>query len=394
MCGIFAYVNYLVPATRKEILDILINGLKRLEYKGYDSTGLAIEDPDDTENSFKILKQVGKVSTLAELIDARLSLDLNKSFDSHVGIAHTRWATHGQPSVVNAHPQRSDEGNEFVIVHNGAITNFKDIKSFLIQRDYKFESETDTEVVVKLIKYMYTTHEGQKPPTFHELIEIVVAQLEGAFAILVISKHYPGEIVATRRGSPLIVGVKTKSKLNADHIPVLNSKDLRGYFMSNSAKKEDEMKKHQIGPRKEIEYFFTSDPSCVIEHTNQVIYLEENDIASVHAGVLYIHRASRYANERTHREVQTLKMEIEQIRKGSYSSFMLKEIFEQPESVVNTMRGRVNFDTKEVVLGGLKEYICEIRRCRRLLFIAAGTSYHSAIAVGFLHHSNNRETDL
>ncbi|KAK3772148.1 hypothetical protein RRG08_013694 [Elysia crispata] len=378
MCGIFAYLNHLVPATREKVLEILINGLQRLEYKGYDSTGLALEESDgNKKGSIRIVKQVGKVSDLAD--QAKASLDLGKSFISHVGIAHTRWATHGQPSISNAHPQRSDTDNEFVIVHNGTITNYKDIRSFLIQRDYKFESETDTEVVVKLIKYMHDTHENQKP-AFSEIIELAVAQLEGAFAIVVISKHYPGELVATSRGSPLIIGVKSKSKLNADHFPVLNSKDMRGFFSGSYGRKDEDLQYHPIGPHKEIEYFFTSDPSCVIEYTNQVIYLEENDIASVHGGVLDIHRGSRSLDERTYREVCTLKMELEQIMKGSYSSFLQKEIFEQPESVVNTMRGRVNFDTKEVVLGGLKEHIREIRRCRRLLFIAAGTSYHSAIA--------------
>ncbi|GFR81362.1 glutamine--fructose-6-phosphate aminotransferase [isomerizing] 2 [Elysia marginata] len=379
MCGIFAYLNHLVPATRKEIIDILINGLKRLEYKGYDSTGLALEESDgNKDGSIKIVKQVGKVSDLAHQVKA--NLDLDKSFISHVGLAHTRWATHGQPSINNAHPHRSDVDNEFVIVHNGTITNYKDIKSFLIQRDFKFESETDTEVVVKLVKYLHDAHQTQKP-AFSEIIELAAAQLEGAFAIVAISKHYPCELVATSRGSPLIVGVKSKSKLNADHFPVLNSKDMRGYFGGSYGRKDEDLQYHPLGPHKEIEYFFTSDPSCVIEHTNQVIYLEENDIASVHGGVLDIHRGSRSIDESTHREICTLKLELEQIMKGSYSSFLQKEIFEQPESVVNTMRGRVNFDTKEVVLGGLKEHIREIRRCRRLVFIAAGTSYHSAIAV-------------
>ncbi|XP_035826139.1 glutamine--fructose-6-phosphate aminotransferase [isomerizing] 2 [Aplysia californica] len=380
MCGIFAYLNYLVPATRKEILDILINGLKRMEYRGYDSAGLAIEGAEGNEDSrIRILKQTGKVAALVKLVEETTDLDLKKSFDTHVGIAHTRWATHGEPSPQNAHPQRSDPNTEFAIIHNGIITNYKDIKSFLVQKGFTFETETDTEVVAKLIKHLYDSHREQKLK-FRELIEMTIAQLEGAFAIAVMSKHYPGDIVATRRGSPLLVGVKSNTKLSTDHIPIMYGKDHRGFLGGSQGRKDEETEYHPAGPHKEIEYFFASDASAFIEHTNQVIFLEENDVAAVHEGVLNIHRVSRTLDEATYREVITLKMEIEQIMKGSFSSFMQKEIFEQPESVVNTMRGRVNFETNTVILGGIKDYMNEIRRCRRLLFIACGTSYHSAIA--------------
>ncbi|XP_059177265.1 glutamine--fructose-6-phosphate aminotransferase [isomerizing] 2-like isoform X1 [Physella acuta] len=386
MCGIFAYLNYLVPATRKEILDILINGLKRMEYRGYDSAGLAVEGSEnEQECSIKIIKQKGKVAALEKLVAETKDLDYDKIFNIHVGIAHTRWATHGQPSPINAHPQRSDPNNEFAIIHNGIITNYKDIKSFLLQKGFEFETETDTEVVAKLIKHLYDTHSEQKLK-FRELIEMTITQLEGAFAIAVMSKHYPGDIVATRRGSPLLIGVKSKTKLSTDNIPVLYAKaqlldkNHRGMLGSSHGRRDEDTEYVPVGPHREIEYFFASDASAFIEHTNQVIFLEENDVASVHEGILNIHRVSRTLDERTYREVITLKMEIEQIMKGNFSSFMQKEIFEQPESVVNTMRGRVNFDTKEVVLGGIKDYMAEIRRCRRLLFIACGTSYHSTIA--------------
>ncbi|KAI8794047.1 glutamine--fructose-6-phosphate aminotransferase [isomerizing] 1 [Biomphalaria glabrata] len=386
MCGIFAYLNYLVPATRKEILDILINGLKRMEYRGYDSAGIAVEGSDSEDNcSVKIIKQTGKVAALEKLLLETKDLDYDKIYNIHVGIAHTRWATHGQPSPVNAHPHRSDPNNEFAIIHNGIITNYKDIKSFLLQKGFQFESETDTEVVAKLIKHLYDTHLGQSLK-FSELIEMTIAQLEGAFAIAVMSKHYPGDIVATRRGSPLLIGVKSKTKLSTDHVPILFAKaplldkSHRGFLGSSRGRRDEDTEYMPVGPHKEIEYFIASDASAFIEHTNQVIFLEENDVASVHEGVLNIHRVSKSLDDRTFREVCTLKMEIEQIMKGSFSSFMQKEIFEQPESVVNTMRGRVNFETKEVVLGGIKDYMSEIRRCRRLLFIACGTSYHSAVA--------------
>ncbi|CAG5121674.1 unnamed protein product, partial [Candidula unifasciata] len=380
MCGIFAYLNYLVPATRKEILDILINGLKRMEYRGYDSAGLAVEGSGpDGDSCIQIIKQTGKVAALAKLVEESKYLDFDKVFNIHVGIAHTRWATHGQPSPVNAHPQRSDPNNEFALIHNGIITNYKDIKFFLTQKGFVFETETDTEVVVKLIKHLHDTHKEQKIK-FRELIEMTIAQLEGAFAIAVISKHYPGDIVATRRGSPLLIGVKSKTKMSTDNIQVMFAKDHRGLFGNSSLSRKEDTEYHPVGPHKEIEYFFASDASAFIEHTNQVIFLEENDVASIHEGVLNIHRVSRSLDESTHREVCTLKMEIEQIMKGNFSSFMQKEIFEQPESVFNTMRGRVNFDTQEVILGGITDYMGEIRRCRRLIFIACGTSYHSAVA--------------
>ncbi|CAG5132896.1 unnamed protein product, partial [Candidula unifasciata] len=384
MCGIFAYLNYQIPATRQEILAKLINGLKRLEYRGYDSAGVAFEGSPDNSVSkcqIKIIKQTGKVAALEKLVlESKEGNDYDKAFNIHVGIAHTRWATHGEPSPTNAHPHRSDPGNEFALVHNGIITNYKDIKFFLSQKGHIFETETDTEVVAKLIKHLYDNHNDQKIK-FRELVELTVAQLEGAFAIAVISKHYPGEVVATRRGSPLLIGVKSKNKLSTDHIPVLFTKDHRGFLGSSQGRRVDEqLEFHTAGSDKEIEYFFASDASAIIEHTDQVIFLEENDVAAVIDGTLNIHQATRSLDEKTFREIITLKMAIEEIMKGSFNSFMQKEIFEQPESVVNTMRGRVNFESGTVVLGGIKDYMNEIRRCRRLLFIACGTSYHSAVA--------------
>ncbi|XP_071106427.1 glutamine--fructose-6-phosphate aminotransferase [isomerizing] 2-like isoform X4 [Haliotis cracherodii] len=390
MCGIFAYLNYLVPSTRREILDILINGLKRLEYRGYDSAGVAFEgsNVDSKECFIKVIRQIGKVNMLEEAVRTAQDVNFEKPYNVHVGIAHTRWATHGEPSTRNSHPQRSDPDNEFVIVHNGIITNYKDIKSFLEHKGMKFESETDTEVIVKLVKHLWETHKTSKI-TFRELVEVAIQQLEGAFALAMTSTHFPGEIVTTRRGSPLLIGVKSRAKLTTDHIPILYSKgfkdltstegDHRG-FVGSAHRNEDQTEFHPVGPNKEVEYFFASDASAIIEHTNQVIFMEDDDVAAVQNGSLSIHRISRSIDDSTVREVITLKMEIQEIMKGSFSSFMQKEIFEQPESVVNTMRGRVSFDAEHVVLGGIKDYMSEIRRCRRLLFIACGTSFHSAVA--------------
>ncbi|XP_069673613.1 glutamine--fructose-6-phosphate aminotransferase [isomerizing] 2-like isoform X4 [Periplaneta americana] len=378
MCGIFAYLNYLTPKTRREILDLLVNGLKRLEYRGYDSAGVALDGAEGKD--IAIVKKSGKVKALEEEILAReKELDFDGTTDSHVGIAHTRWATHGVPSEVNSHPQRSDVNHAFLVVHNGIVTNYKDVKMFLLKKGYQFESETDTEVIAKLVHHIYM----QNPNcSFRELIEQVIQQLEGAFALCFKSKHFPGECVATRRGSPLLVGIKAKTRLATDHVPILYSKDHRPHGRGDLPilPRSDSTAEFQPLEDKEVEYFFASDASAVIEHTNRVIFLEDDDVAAVKEGSLSIHRLRRSLEDSHSREIITLKMEIQQIMKGNYSSFMQKEIFEQPESVVNTMRGRLNFETQSVILGGIKDYIPEIRRCRRLMMIGCGTSYHSAVA--------------
>ncbi|OTF75666.1 glucosamine-fructose-6-phosphate aminotransferase[isomerizing]2-like protein, partial [Euroglyphus maynei] len=326
-----------------------------------------------------------KVQALSDAIWNRDDIDLDHQYQVHVGIAHTRWATHGAPSDLNSHPQRSDEQNEFVVVHNGILTNYKDIKKFLEKKNYTFESETDTEVIVKLLKHLHETYPKMK---FRELVEQVSQQLEGAFAIVLKSKHFPGECVATRRGSPLLVGIKTKTNLLSNHIPIIysNKDSHRSNLMKTNSfsKLERSNSTTEFVPSDEakvVEYLFASDASAIIEHTNRVIFLEDDDVASIKDGGLTIHRIKRNLDggDSLTREIMTLKMEIQQIMKGNYSSFMQKEIFEQPESVINTMRGRINFENETIVLGGIKEFIPEIKRCRRLLLIGCGTSYHSII---------------
>uniref|UniRef100_A0A8B9KBV9 glutamine--fructose-6-phosphate transaminase (isomerizing) n=1 Tax=Astyanax mexicanus TaxID=7994 RepID=A0A8B9KBV9_ASTMX len=335
-------------------MEILLKGLRRLEYRGYDSAvgidGGNSKDWESNAKAIQLIKQRGKVKVLDDEIQKQLDIDLDVEFDVHLGIAHTRWATHGVPSPVNSHPQRSDKHNEFIVIHNGIITNYKDLKKFLESKGYEFESETDTETIAKLVKYMYDNRENDDT-SFATLVEQVTQQLEGAFALVFKSVHFPGEAVGTRRGSPLLMGVKSDHKLSADHIPILYSLDT-GVFPD----------------------------SAVIEHTNRVIFLEDDDIAAVADGRLSIHRIKRTAGDHPARAIQTLQMELQQIMKGNYSSFMQKEIFEQPESVVNTMRGRVNFEDNTVTLGGLKDHIKEIQRCRRLILIACGTSYHAGVA--------------
>ncbi|XP_015038076.1 glutamine--fructose-6-phosphate aminotransferase [isomerizing] 2 isoform X4 [Drosophila persimilis] len=384
MCGIFAYLNYLTPKSRLEVLDLLVTGLKRLEYRGYDSTGVAIDSPDS--KNIVMVKRTGKVKVLEDAILEHFSGgEYSEPVMTHIGIAHTRWATHGVPCERNSHPHRSDEGNGFVVVHNGIITNYNDVKTFLAKRGYEFESDTDTEVFAKLVHHLWKTH-----PTysFRELVEQAILQVEGAFAIAVKSKHFPGECVASRRSSPLLVAIKTKTRLATDHIPILYGKDDKKL----TSDQDPDSGKPQVLPRsdstsefmpleeKEVEYFFASDASAVIEHTNRVIYLEDDDVAAVRDGTLSIHRLKKSLDDPHAREITTLKMEIQQIMKGNYDYFMQKEIFEQPDSVVNTMRGRVRFDGNAIVLGGIKDYIPEIKRCRRLMLIGCGTSYHSAVA--------------
>ncbi|NXG45138.1 GFPT1 aminotransferase, partial [Psilopogon haemacephalus] len=365
LAGIFAYLNYHVPRTRREILETLIKGLQRLEYRGYDSAGVGVDGGNDKDweaNACKIhlIKQKGKVKALDEEVHKQQDMDLDLEFDVHLGIAHTRWATHGEPSPVNSHPQRSDKNNEFIVIHNGIITNYKDLRKFLESKGYDFESETDTESIAKLVKYMYDNRESDDI-SFTTLVERVIQQLEGAFALVFKSVHYPGQAVGTRRGSPLLIGVRSEHKLSTDHIPILYRTGglplPSGYLTAQTCCLPGKDKKGSCNlsrvdsttclfpvEEKAVEYYFASDASAVIEHTNRVIFLEDDDVAAVVEGRLSIHRIKRTAGDHPGRAVQTLQMELQQIMKGNFSSFMQKEIFEQPESVVNTMRGRVNFD--------------------------------------------------
>ena len=218
MCGIFGYCNYLVEKSRGEIIDTLVDGLQRLEYRGYDSTGIAIDG--DEPDSTLVYKQIGKVSALKEEI-AEHHPKRDVTFVSHCGIAHTRWATHGEPKQVNCHPQKSDPTGEFVIVHNGIITNFRELKTLLSNKGYSFESDTDTECIAKLFKHLYDTNiQNGNELDFHELTKLVLLELEGSYGLLCRSSHYPDEVMATRKGSPLLIGVKSEKKLKVDFVDV------------------------------------------------------------------------------------------------------------------------------------------------------------------------------
>ncbi|KAK9477791.1 hypothetical protein V1514DRAFT_320749 [Lipomyces japonicus] len=395
MCGIFGYVNYLVEKTRGEIENTLLDGMQRLEYRGYDSAGLAIDG--DKENEVLLFKEVGKVAALRKLIKTS-SADVNKTFVSHVGIAHTRWATHGPPSPLNAHPHSSDVTNEFVIVHNGIITNYRELKALLVSKGFVFQTDTDTECIAKLCKYVYDIN-NHRDLDFTELAKLVLIELQGAYGLLIKSVHFPNEVIATRKGSPLLIGVKTDKKLKVDFVDVefpdfpeitvepaaavssatgpsllvpLAGSDLRR-SQSRAFISDD-------GVPMQAEFFLASDPSAVVEHTKKVLYLEDDDIAHIYDGELHIHRVRREEGQSTIRSIQTLEIELNEIMKGNFDHFMQKEIFEQPDSVINTMRGRIDFENKIVTLGGLSAYLNTIRRCRRIIMVACGTSFHSCMA--------------
>ncbi|AJP39937.1 AQG_2a_G0032700.mRNA.1.CDS.1 [Saccharomyces cerevisiae] len=414
MCGIFGYCNYLVERSRGEIIDTLVDGLQRLEYRGYDSTGIAI-DGDEADSTF-IYKQIGKVSALKEEI-TKQNPNRDVTFVSHCGIAHTRWATHGRPEQVNCHPQRSDPEDQFVVVHNGIITNFRELKTLLINKGYKFESDTDTECIAKLYLHLYNTNlQNGHDLDFHELTKLVLLELEGSYGLLCKSCHYPNEVIATRKGSPLLIGVKSEKKLKVDFVDVefpeenagqpeiplksnnksfgLGPKKAREFEAGSQnanllpiAANEFNLRHSQSraflsedGSPTPVEFFVSSDAASVVKHTKKVLFLEDDDLAHIYDGELHIHRSRREVGASMTRSIQTLEMELAQIMKGPYDHFMQKEIYEQPESTFNTMRGRIDYENNKVILGGLKAWLPVVRRARRLIMIACGTSYHSCLA--------------
>ncbi|KAL2915439.1 glutamine--fructose-6-phosphate transaminase (isomerizing) [Polyrhizophydium stewartii] len=389
--------RFQVEKDRKYIVDTLLTGLSRLEYRVRafrHRCAARIALDGDQEGQVLIYKQVGKVAALRKRIDEDKNLDMTKTFVSHTSMAHTRWATHGQPSERNSHPHRSDPKNEFLVVHNGIITNYKELRTVLEKKGYVFESETDTECIAKLAKYLYDSQKGAKL-SMTSLIKAVAKELEGAFALIIKSTHFPHEIIATRRGSPLLIGVKTAKKLKVDFVDVEfgggegaeKLAEEEGNLLTPADPQHPKIRRthsraflSEDGMPQPIEYFMASDPSAIVEHTKRVLYLEDDDIAHINEGELHIHRLRREDGMSSIRSIQTLEMEIAEIMKGSFDHFMQKEIYEQPESVVNTMRGRINFEDGTVNLGGLKSYLSTIRRCRRIVFVACGTSYHSCVA--------------
>ncbi|CBY20234.1 unnamed protein product [Oikopleura dioica] len=347
MCGIFAYVNHQTPKTLDEILKTLLSGLSRLELRGCDSAGVAFDLYDDDGDcaiatakcpgKMLILKSSGKVEELKSQLQ-NIDVDFEDEYSQHIGIAHTRWATHGPVSTINSHPHTSGSKNEFVVIHNGVISNCDTLRKYLVSKGYSFESDTDTECIPLLLHYIWKQTEEKEEVTLVNLVEKVMTQLEGTFAIVVKSAVFPTQLVAARRGSPLLLGVKSSSSATLDHIPVYNQQMKSG-----------------------------------------IIFLEDGDLASIVDGSLMLQRVGE-DERREFADFSEVEVEIQQLMKGDYPTFMIKEIKEQPETIVNVSRGRVNYDESSVVLGGLSKHIGEIKRSRRIVILGCGTSYHAAIA--------------
>lgn len=316
MCGIVGYIGY------REAWPIVIKGLQRLEYRGYDSAGVALLDGD-----LKIYKKAGKVR---ELESHAASADVTGT----VGMGHTRWATHGAPSDRNSHPHTSSD-SKLAIIHNGIIENYGTIKQELKQRGHVFSSDTDTEVLIHLIEQIQ--HETNLD--LLEAVRIALNEVIGAYAIVIMSKDNPDEIIAARKGSPMVIGVG------------------------------------------EGEYFIASDASPIVEYTKNVIYLRDNEIAYIKRDDLLVKSIDNVVQTPY---VQQLELKLEMLEKGGYEHFMLKEIYEQPRSIRDCMRGRIYPNEGLVQLGGIKEYAEKLKNIDRIIIVACGTSWHAGLVGEYL----------
>lgn len=318
MCGIVAYLG------GRESAPVVIKGLKRLEYRGYDSSGVAVIDPDQ---GMKIYKKKGKVADLENILK-------NETFYANVAIGHTRWATHGEPNDVNAHPHLSNSGR-LSLVHNGIIENYNSLKQMLQNKGYTFSSQTDTEVLVNFIEEIQRS--GNYP--LEEAVRLALKDVIGAYAIVIMDRENPNRLIGARKGSPLVIGV---------------GKD---------------------------EYFFASDATPIIEYTKEVVYLDDLEIAVVSENGLEIRNLQ---NESSDPLIQTVDLELEAIEKGGYDHFMLKEIFEQPRSIADCLRGRIHPEEALIQLGGLRDYLGKLAKAKRIVFVACGTSWHAGLVGEYL----------
>jgi len=314
MCGIVGYLG------KRDAYPILIKGLRRLEYRGYDSAGVALINEGGDLN---VYKTKGKVDNLTDYCQ-------DKDISGSIGIAHTRWATHGEPSSRNAHPHYSESHN-LAIIHNGIIENYADIKSKLKDHGVKFQSDTDTEVLVQLVEYIMK----RKQLSLLEAVQVALYQVIGAYAIAIVDKRNPQEIVAARKQSPLVVGIG------------------------------------------DGEFFLGSDASPIIEYTDKVVYLEDGNIAVLNLtdGL----KVMSILGQEQELNVKTVDINLGQIEKGGYPHFMLKEIFEQPECLKNCMRGRVNVEADHVTLSALIDYRRQLLSAKRVVIVACGTSWHAGL---------------
>uniref|UniRef100_A0A803PTG8 glutamine--fructose-6-phosphate transaminase (isomerizing) n=1 Tax=Cannabis sativa TaxID=3483 RepID=A0A803PTG8_CANSA len=336
MCGIFAYLNHNVNRERSYILQVLFNGLRRLEYRGYDSAGISIDHSFSSHSKLHHplgFRQEGNIESLVKSVYQEVAETELKLEESYAGIAHTRWATHGEPAPRNSHPQSSGPENEFLVVHNGVVTNYEVLKQTLVRHGFTFESETDTEVIPKLAKYVFdqANKEGDQTVTFSQVVLEVMRHLEGAYALIFKSKHYPDELIACKRGSPLLLGVKQLSE-DLNHGSAIHDDN----FLSKN------------GCPKEL--FLSSDANAVIEHTKKVLVIEDGEVVHLKDGGVLILKFDKEKGEHggalsrvasIQRALSILEMEVEQIKKGKYEHYMQKEIHEQPASLTTTMRGRL-----------------------------------------------------
>ena len=319
MCGIVAYIG------KKEAYPIILKGLKRLEYRGYDSAGIALINKD----KLNVFKKAGKVSNLEEFM-------LLQDHAGNSGIGHTRWATHGLPTDTNAHPHVSMDGS-IALIHNGIIENYDSLKQELVRQGYLFKSETDTEVLVHLVDFI----SKKENVWFGEALRLALLNVVGAYAIVAISKNFPNQMVAARKSSPLVVGIGATG-----------------------------------------DFYLASDATPIVEYTKQVVYLEDEEIAVIKLGEeLKIYNISD--QEKTP-YIQQLELELEALEKGGYEHFMLKEINEQPRSIQDCFRGRLNAKEGWVSLGGIKDYEQKMIQANRLILVACGTSWHAALVGEYL----------
>ena len=314
MCGIVGYIG------KREAYPILIKGLKRLEYRGYDSAGVAMIN---AQGALNVYKTKGKVSNLEEFCS-------DKDYTGTIGIAHTRWATHGEPSSVNAHPHFSESKN-LAIIHNGIIENYADLKRKLKEKGVSFRSDTDTEVLVQFVEYVQV----KKNLDLLTAVQLVLHEVIGAYAIAILDKRNPDTIIAARKQSPLVVGIG------------------------------------------DDEFFIGSDASPIIEYTDRIVYLEDGNIAVIKRGEEL--KVVNIYNTKLSPEIKTVDINLGQIEKGGYPHFMLKEIFEQPECLTNCMRGRINVEATHVTLSAVIDHQEELLNAKRIIIVACGTSWHAGL---------------
>lgn len=319
MCGIVGYIGF------RDAYPILIKGLHRLEYRGYDSAGVALLNSD---KELSVFKAKGRVNDLEEYAK-------DKDVSGTIGIAHTRWATHGEPSNANAHPHYS-QSESLALIHNGIIENYAVLKAELLQKGYKFQSSTDTEVLVQFIEYIKTLNNCD----LFKAVQIALTQVVGAYAIAIVEKGNPDQIIAARKSSPLVIGIG------------------------------------------EGEFFLGSDASPIIEYTNKVIYLNDEEIALIKRNE--DPKIFTISNVETTHEIKELEMNLSQLERGGFPHYMLKEIYEQPQTLKNCMSGRVNIEGTNITLSGIIDHKDKFINARRILIIACGTSWHAGLIGEYL----------